>query len=144
MKPIKDLLITKMKKKDFLSLPARAWNEDIGVFDSLVIIPTRYKHESGYMCMDFVACVGEHPVCRLSGCSDVVYLDGIGGYGLNNWYKKRESEIINETVLEETEVKNWTIDCLPCGYLRLLSARNGLVCGLAVSDFQIYSVVDKK
>nr|DAG53228.1 MAG TPA: hypothetical protein [Caudoviricetes sp.] len=91
-----------MTKEDFEKVPER-----VGEFNALVIIPQDYAHDSGWMCMDFVA------VCRLSGCSDILKLDGIGGYG--NWRDGKLPSCI--------EPKGWSIDCLPCGYLRLFSRR---------------------
>ena len=71
-----------MKKKEFWELPTRGWDEDIGPFYSLVILPTGQFHDSGYRCMDFVACDKDmFTICRLSGVSDVICIDGIGGYG---------------------------------------------------------------
>lgn len=46
-----------------------------------------YLHDSGYWLMDVVAVVNGEPLCRASGCSDVIHLDGIGGFGLN-WHKR--------------------------------------------------------
>lgn len=72
-----------MTKEDFEKVPERGgWSKDIGEFSSLVIIPLNYAHDSGWMCMNFVAVNKDgEPICRLSGCSDVLNLDGIGGYG---------------------------------------------------------------
>lgn len=119
-----------MTKKDFEKVPERGgFSEDIGEFNSLVIIPMDYAHDSGWMCMDFVAVTKEgEPICRLSGCSDVLNLDGIGGYG--NWY---DGEFPNYI-----ELKGWSIDCLPCGYLRVFS-RNVMTAGPALSNFEIYA-----
>jgi hypothetical protein len=118
-----------MKKKDFQELRVRdRFDEDIGEFDSLVILPTRKKHDSGWMCMDFVACKDSEPICRLSGCSDVLNIDGIGGYG--PYYGS-----INKSVVP----KGWSIDCLPCGYLRLWS-NHTLKVGVAVSNFELLGV----
>ena len=102
-----------MTKEDFEKVLIRdGYSEDIGEFSSLVIIPMGYAHDSGWMCMDFVAVTKEgEPICRLSGWSDVLRLDGIGGYG--NW---RGGEIPNYI-----EPEGWSIDCLPCGYLRVFS-----------------------
>lgn len=124
--------IMKMKKKDFESLPHRRWNEDIGKFDSLIIVPQRRKHESGYMCMDFIAVKDGEPICWLAGYSDVIYIDGIGGYG--KWDGER---VIPSLVLP----KSWSIDCLPCGYLRLFVSTNNstLTCGNAVSSFEVWA-----
>ena len=106
-----------MTRKDFNKVPKRdGWAKDIGEFRSLVIIPLDYKHDSGWMCMDFVAVNEEgEPICRLSGCSDVLSFDVIGGRG-----------------------KRWSIDCLPCGYLRLFS-QSTLTAGPALSSFEIYA-----
>ena len=75
--------ITEMKKIDFNSVPERKhWSDKVELFNSLVIIPTMRKHDSGYMCMDFCAVdINDEPICLLSGCSDVLHIDGIGGYG---------------------------------------------------------------
>ena len=119
-----------MTKEDFSEVPKRdnRWS-DFGEFRSLVIIPLDYEHDSGWMCMDFVAVSNDgEPICRLSGCSDVLNLDGIGGYGY--W---RGGEIPRFV-----KPKGWSIDCLPCGYLRLFS-RSSLTAGPALSDFEIYA-----
>lgn len=125
--------IMEMKKKDFEVLPHRGWNEDIGEFDALVIVPQKHKHDSGFMCMDFVAVRKRHPICFLSGCSDVIHIDGIGGYG--KWDGKGVSA--PSLVLP----KPWSIDCLPCGYLRLFVNTNHftLTCSEALSSFEVWA-----
>ena len=40
--------------------------------------------------------------------------------------------------MSRIEPKGWSIDCLPCGYLRLFS-RSTLTAGPALSSFEIYS-----
>ena len=119
-----------MKKEDFENVPARGgFQMDIGEFHALVIIPQDYAHDSGWMCMDFVAVDKEgEPICKLSGCSDVLNLDGIGGYG--DWRPGVLPHFI--------EPKGWSIDCLPCGYLRLFSRRT-MTAGAALSSFEIYA-----
>ena len=109
-----------MTKEDFEKVPGRGgWSRDIGEFNALVIIPQDYAHDSGWMCMDFVAVSKDgEPICRLSGCSDVLNLDGIGGRG-DRW-------------------QGWSIDCLPCGYLRLFS-RSTMTAGPALSNFEVYA-----
>ena len=105
-----------MTKEDFKKVPERGgWSRDIGEFNALVIIPQDYAHDSGWMCMDFVAVSKDgEPICRLSGCSDVLYLDGIGGYG--NW---RPGELPNLI-----EPKGWSIDCLHCVLVRHSEVHN--------------------
>ena len=119
-----------MTKEDFDKVPKRVgFSKDIGEFSALVIIPQDYAHDSGFMCMDFVAVSKEgEPICRLSGFSDVLNIDGIGGYG--NW---RGGELPSRI-----EPKGWSIDCLPCGYLRLFS-RSTLTAGPTLSSLEIYA-----
>lgn len=132
--------VTEMTRKDFEALPRRKWDEDIGQFDALVIIPGRAKelHDSGYRLMDFVAVRGGEPVCLMSGCSDVLHLDGIGGYGYN-WLDKFGY------VPGQVPVVGWTIDCLPkSGLLCLFAGSRPLIAGQALSSFEIYAVERKK
>lgn len=120
--------IQKMTKEDFLAVPERkSFDSEIELFNSMVIIPLDDLHDSGYMLMDFVAVDRkDEPICRLSGCSDVIHLDGIGGYG------KHYISGMNSRPIE-----GWNIDCLPCGLLRIFC--NGWIeSGDALSDFSIY------
>ena len=68
-------------RKEFDDLPLIEWKENKVEFDSLVILPTRHIHDSGYRCMDFVAVAKNKPLYRLSGWSDVIHIDGIAGFG---------------------------------------------------------------
>ena len=119
-----------MKNEDFEKVPARGgYSKDVGEFHALVIIPQDYAHDSGWMCMDFVAVDKEgEPICKLSGCSDVLNIDGIGGYG----------NLKPGMLPHFIEPKGWSIDCLPCGYLRLFS-RSTMSAGAALSSFEIYA-----
>ena len=121
-----------MTKEDFEKVPGRGgWSRDIGELSSLVIIPQDYAHDSGRMCMDIVAVSKEdEPICRLSGCSDVLNLDGSGGYG--KW------RVDEHQFPSRIEPKGWSIDCLPCGYLRLFS-RSMMTAGPTLSSFEIYA-----
>jgi len=115
-------------KKELEHLPARKWQEDIGEFDSLIILPTQNIHDSGYRCMDFVAVKNGEPVCRLSGCSDVIRIDGIGGGGRNYNFK---------TPLTP---KSWSIDCLKkSGLLQIFCHPCSLTSGLALSSFELFA-----
>lgn len=120
------------KKTDFKKLPnIIELSEKEREFDSLIIIPERYKHESGYMCMSFAGCKDDKAVCIMSGGSDVIHFDGIGGYG--RWWK--EGSKIPEKILS----KAWNIDCIPCGYLRIFSGNGKITIGSMLSDFEIYA-----
>lgn len=121
--------IFNMTKEDFAKVPIHDDFSNTPNFRSLVIIPTEQAHESGWMCMEFVAVdkYGE-PMFKMSGYSDVLHLDGIGGYG--EWYR---------VLPEYVKPRSWFIDCLPCGYLRL-NCKGEMKRGDGISDFEIYGV----
>lgn len=124
--------IENMTRKDFNALPLRKnWNVDF-ICDSMVILPLRTKHDSGFRCMDFVACIKNEAICRLSGCSDVIHIGGIGGFG-HDWLNKYK------TVPRMIPPAGWSIDCLPkSGLLRLFCDKD-LICGGSLSSFEVYS-----
>ncbi|MBO7385656.1 MAG: hypothetical protein J6U63_04890 [Clostridia bacterium] len=129
--------VFQMKRKDFENVPFRtSWDSSVTGFNSMVIVPTKHKHDSGYMCMDFVAVDDNNePICRLSGCSDVIHINGIGGLG--DWH-------VNGGVPKLMQPIPWSIDCLPCGLLRIFSKHNSLKAGHALSDFELYYIDTKK
>ena len=98
--------VATMTRKEFEAVPKRKWDEDIGAFDSIVILPQRKLHNSQFRCLDFVAVVEDKPLARLSGCSDILHIEGIGGYG-KNWLNKYAMAI--PTLVP---VGGWSIDCL--------------------------------
>lgn len=125
--------VNQMSREDFESLSTRKWDEDIGEIDSIVIMPTNEEHDSGYGCMDFIAVRGDEAICSLSGVSDVVHLNGIGGFG-DNWLRKYGG------VPDKISPISWSIDCLlKSGFLRLFCSKS-LRVGPALSSFEIYPV----
>jgi hypothetical protein len=126
---------TEMTRKEFEGLPHRKWDETI-VCNSLVILPGRAKdlHDSGYRCMDFVAIINREAKYLLSGCSDVIHVDGIGGYG-DNWLKKYG------TSPNKIPVSGWSIDCLrKSGLLNMWPNSGRIKCGPAWSSFEIFAL----
>ncbi len=123
--------ISEMTREEFMELPYReSWDKPV-LCDSLVILPLDELHDSGYHLMDFVACKNFEPICRVSGCSDVLNIDGIGGYG-------EDLDIFRRLV----QAKRWSIDCLKeSGLLRLFSGSNyEIKVGCALSNLEIYGV----
>lgn len=138
--------ILNMTKEDFDAVPRpdtyTDWNRLTSngclEFQSFVIVPvynedgTIVIHDSGWGCMEF--CLidrNNEPIVKVGGGSDVVNLDGIGGYG-DDW-------------LESTGIHGWSIDLLPCGYLRLwtrstLYIRDSIIC----SNFEVFSKDERR
>lgn len=116
--------------------------EEMQIFDSLILIPTNRKHDSGYKCMEFVAVKNRKPIYRFGGGSDVLHLDGIGGFG---YYKKEFEEGLNT---KKIDVRGWEIDLLPCGYFRLFNKNNPGIrrepWSYDTSDICIYGYNEKK
>ena len=122
--------IFEMSKEDFLKVPV---NEEIysmqddgsasdygysSPFKSFVIIPTDEIAQSGFMYMRFVlADCDNYPICQIVGNTDVIHID---------WMV---------TLLRP---QLWTMDCLPCGYLRLFKMGGGQVkCSAPICDIMI-------
>lgn len=127
--------INEMTRKEFEGLPSKKWDEIIE-FSSLIILPGRARdmHDSGYRCMDFVAVTKNDPQCLLSGCSDVIHVDGIGGYG-KDWFKKYG------TVPQTIPPSGWSIDCLSkSGLLHMWPGSAKMTCGPSLSSFEIYAL----
>ena len=135
-----EMRIDKMSKADFKKVRVRNWEEDIGEFDAVVIIPgnSRDLHDSGYRHITYCLCKNNEPVCLTSGGSDVIHLNGIGGYGAN-WVEKYG------TVPRLVPPAAWNMDCLPkTGYLRLWDSQHNLTCGVDLSSFEVYVASEVK
>ena len=129
---------TKWSRKEFESLPRPTsyTNNEIGLVDSLIILPQKHNHDSGWKCMSFVTIQNDKPTYIVSGCSDVIHLGGIGGTNTytNNRYKFNER--VNSNLVPNAD---WHIDCLPVsGLLRIFSGRYKLYVGASLSSFELY------
>lgn len=104
----------------------------IDEFDGVVIIPTDELHESGFRCMKFALVNRDKVVGCVGFCSDIIHLNGIGGYG-------RYNEDFDET-LKTNMVKRvgWSIDCLPNGLIRLFCSHKLDIDEFICSDFNLY------
>ena len=123
--------IREMKKEDFEAVPLRErFDSKCPTFDSLVIIPVDGydKCFSRWGVMDFVGCIGKEPVVRLSGCSETLELEGIGGHG--EWFGPCD--------YRKMALPAWSIDCLPCGYLRIF-CKGRIKVGETGTSFEIFS-----
>ncbi len=126
--------IENMTQKDFRAIPAHGdWRVIIEDFDSVVLLPERTKHDSGFRCISYVLCKKGEPITRLGSCSDVLNIDGIGGYGP---YDQRDG-------CGPVPAKGWCIDCLPESGLFRLFCDWELRAAERVSDQSIYGIEKK-
>lgn len=140
--------ISAMTREDFEKVPQYdgaidGFDPDTDSFRSLVIIPTGEEHESGWGCMEFALIDKEgHPICRVCGYSDVVHIDGIGGYGFK-WLVNGPRLANGQHVIHP---HGWCIDCLPCGYLRLFSQGELILDRpfMQLSSFEVYCEEEEK
>ncbi len=121
--------IYEMTKEDFDKVP---WYNGLRYdkpFNSIVIIPEDTLHDSGYRCMSFVLADNDgNPLVRASGISDVIDIDGIGGFG---------NRFAEEGISFSRPIQGWRIDCLPCGYLRLF-CNSEMIMGYSLSSFEVF------
>jgi hypothetical protein len=143
--------ICSMTKEDFANLPRlgdegfKGFDPNKDSFGSVVIIPTGEMHDSGYQCMEF-ALINDKgmAICKVGGYSDVINIDGIGGYGTNGISKAFRLNNGQSVVVPH----GWNIDCLPCGYLRLfVSSGYSLILERPYwngSNFEVYAEEKEK
>ena len=119
-------------KKDLLEIENYAPEEK---FNGVVIVPTNNTHSSGWRSMKYILVNGERIVGSLGGGSDVLHINGIGGFG----YGADLDDSIKSGTVKRVAYK---IDCLnKSGCLRLF-ADHWLTLGddyLGTSDFMVYA-----
>lgn len=101
-------------------------------FDSVIIVPMDEVHDSGYRCMKYVLCDTKDDIIVgvIGGYSDVLHLNGIGGYGLSF-----ERNLASKTV----PIVDWNIDCLDTSRcLRLFGPKMILKDHIQTSSIEIY------
>jgi len=101
-------------------------------FDGVVIIPTNELHDSGFRCMKFALINGSEVVGCVGGGSDIIHLNGIGGFGK---YNKDFDETLKTG---KTRRIDWAIDCLPNGLIRLFCSHKLDIDKFIMSDFILY------
>jgi len=124
--------ISEWTREEFDKLPWREERNKEFECTSIVILPLRKCHSSGFRLMDFVACNGGVPICRCSDCSDVIHIDGIGGYG--KWS-------VQTGLPKSIKPRAWSIDCLKkSGLLHLWPNHGKMIIGAAYSSFEVFFV----
>lgn len=139
--------ILNMTKEDFDAVPRLDTHTDWEKlapngrleFSSFVIIPVHNEdrtidlHESGWGCMEFCLIdLKGKPIGKVGGGSDVVNLDGIGGY--------RDLSLRFDGIPRTIPVHGWSIDLLPCGYLNVWTRRMLYIKDSIIgSNFEVFS-----
>lgn len=123
-------------RKEFEALPTPTsyTNQEVGEVDSLIILPEKYYHDSGYRCMSFVTIQNDKPTYKISGCSDVIHFGGIGGLNVR-YYTDTYQEMVKE---QKKPLVAWCVDCLPkSGLLRIFCGKK-IYIGASLSSFEIF------
>ena len=113
--------VTFWTRKEFKALPEREWNEDIGEFDALVILPAKI-YDANCRAIELIAVRLGIPICKLS-YSQEIYLDGLAGR------------------VFQRDKGSWAINCLrKSGLLQVYTRGSGkLVAGNALSIFELFT-----
>ena len=116
--------------KNFRQLPRG--NDEENVFDSILLIPTGELHDSGWGAFAIVGCKRDEAVCFWSEGSDVIHLDGIGGYG-RDWNVGLASG--------KVPVKGWSLDVTPKGIIRIFAGEKYklILPDMPLSSFDLYA-----
>lgn len=100
-------------------------------FNGIVIVPTNNLHDSGFRCMKFVLLNHNEVVGCVGGSSDVIHLNGIGGYGKDFDF----DEALKTNLVKRID---WSIDCLSNGLIRLFCSYKLDIDEFILSDFNLY------
>lgn len=106
-----------MNKKELLGLESEKFGNEIPLLDEIYVIPTRRKHDSGYMCMEIIG-VNRNDYKKKLSTSDVIDLDDI--FVENRW--------------------SLSMDIPECGVIRLFSHRGQFkinTYGISTFSFEI-------
>lgn len=101
-------------------------------FNTVVVCNTGEKHDSGYYCMKFILFDRDELVGCVGGYSDVIHLNGIGGYGDHeNYIKAVKTRLV--------PVIDFSIDVCDFGVFRIFSSQHYFkLDDILTSDFCIY------
>ena len=122
--------INKATLEDFIDLPTvTEWDPTIK-YTGIVILPSGHLHDSGWGSMYFIPENNGKATFKISGYSDCLHIDGIGGFGKS----------IAKTNWENPKPIGWRIDCLQCGLIRVFARLTLDESNFALSDFAIYGV----
>ena len=104
----KERRIDRMTRKDFDLLPHRVtWNMET-IYDTILLFPTKRKHDSGYACMMIVGVVDGHAVeIAANGCDDIC------------WHLPAKSHEYTPNLRNDCILKNGGIHFHGCGNFKV-------------------------
>ena len=103
-------------------------------FNGFIIIPRIdcELHDSGYRMIKIALTNKGRVVGCVEGCTDVIHLNGIGGYGkFGDKYAERVNTKLGPII-------DWSIDVAPNGLVRVFCSHELEMCDLPLSDLPIY------
>jgi len=101
-------------------------------FNSFVIVPMNDNHDSGFRTMMFILLLDNEILGAVSGWSDVIHVNGVGGYGL---------DVENALKTQKVQRVSMSMDCLPVsGCMRFFIDNDHVMelDGFIGSDFVFY------
>lgn len=103
-------------------------------FNGFIVIPEMGDelHDSGYRFLKIALTNHGRVVGCVEGCTDVIHLNGIGGYGKYN--DKYEDRVRTRTA----PVIDWSIDVAPNGLVRVFCTKELELDSFPLSDLPIY------
>ena len=117
--------------KDFIELKPFEPKEP---FNGFIVIPQMVVelHDSGYRFIKVALTNRGRVVGCVEGCTDVIHLNGIGGYGkFNDKYENRVRTGLAPAI-------DWSIDVAPNGLVRVFCTKELELDSFPLSDLPIY------
>lgn len=117
--------------KDFIELKPFEPKEP---FNGFIVIPQMdvELHDSGYRFIKVALTNRGRVVGCVEGCTDVIHLNGIGGYGkFNDKYENRVRTGLAPAI-------DWSIDVAPNGLVRVFCTKELELDSFPLSDLPIY------
>lgn len=127
--------------KDINLYTLREWREmeympiEGKTFKSVIIVPMTEVHDSGYRCMKYILLRWDgdcdEVVGVIGGGSDVIHINGIGGYG-KDWKKGIATSMVERV--------DWSMDCLRrSNCIRLFASCDLETSDWCCSDFEVFA-----
>jgi hypothetical protein len=114
--------IKEMTRKDFEDVELRHPPDAEIWCDSVVLLPTNKRHETGYRVLELVAIRNHEPLCRIryestnpeySGIDSVEFVDIRGDEVIERWDEDPKKQRRGTRDYAHVKLNRWKMDCLP-------------------------------